>query len=190
MKSILTILLVLSTLTGLAQIKATTDDGRAVLLMRDGTWKFDTDKKQEVTYECDALTKKSGDSSGSSSPLIIEGQSGKRLALTLVKGTDGNINLIINTDGAGDCTKKGSAITIIYRDSTSDKIANDADENCNKRLNLALGKATRDNAMLNKLKNKEIASVSAYTKEGNISVTFDSEQSKVFLNTLWCLAAR
>jgi hypothetical protein len=189
MKSILTILLVLSTLTGIAQIKATTDDGRAVLLMRDGTWKFETDKKQEVIYECDALTKKSGDSSGSSSPLIIE-NNGKRLAFTLVKGADGNINLIINTDGAGDCTKKGSAITIVYRDGTSEKIANDAEANCNKRLNLTLGKATKDNAMVNKLKNKEIASLSAYTKDGNIGVTFDSEQSKVFLNTLWCLSAR
>jgi hypothetical protein len=174
----------------MAQIKATTEDGRAVQLMRDGTWKFESDKKQEVTYECDALTKKSGESSGSSSPLIIEGQNGKRLGLTLVKGADGNINLVINTDGAGDCTKKGSAIAIAYRDNTNEKIANDAESNCNKRLNLSFGKATKDNAMVNKLKNKEIASISAYTKDGNITVTFDSEQSKVFLNTLWCLASR
>ncbi len=189
MKSILTVLLVLSAFIGMAQIKATTDDGRAVLLMRDGTWKFETGQKQEVTFECDALTKKSGDSSGSSSPLIIE-KSGKRLALTLVKSADGNINLMINTDGAGDCSKKGSAITIGYRDDTSEKFTNDAESNCNKRLNIALGKATKDNALVNKLKNKEIATILAYTQDGNISVVLDSEQSKVFLNTLWCLSAR
>lgn len=189
-KSIFSLLLLILPIVANAQIKATTQDGRDVLLMQDGTWKFANQTQKEVKFDCPSLVKTSGESSASADVLWVEGASGKKAGLALVRDQDGMVNLLINPDGAGNCMQSGSAINVTYRDGSKEKWSNSAESNCNKRVSVSLGKSAKNNVQLNTLKNKEIASLNIYTKEGSIPVTLDAQQSKIFLNTLWCMTSK
>lgn len=188
-KILFTTLLVFISFVSFSQIKATTEDGKEVLLMRDGTWQYADKPAKSVSFDCASLTKTTSDGSSSNDVLWVEGQGGKRIGIVLTKSKDGSIALLLNPDGASNCTQKGSAINITYRDGKTLKLSNDMEANCNKRVSSALGTPTRDNATINDLKNKEIASMNVFTKEGSVMATFDPQQSKIFLNTLWCMSS-
>lgn len=176
--------------TSLGQIKATTEDGRQVLLNRDGTWQFANATSSNVSFDCNDLTTKSNNISASSNVLNLQGSGNQSIGVFLRENASGDLDMLLNVKGAGNCMQNGSAITLTFKDGTSSKASNDGDNNCDNRQKINLGKPTKDNALVNSLKNKELSSMLVYSKEGRVNVSLDSQQGKILLNTLWCLTSR
>lgn len=174
----------------MAQIRATTEDGKPVLLNRDGTWQFANATSSNVSFECNDLTTSKDNISASSEVLNLQGSGNQSIGVFLRKNANGDLDMLLNVKGAGNCMQNGSAITLAFKDGSSSKASNDGDNNCDNRQKINLGKATKDNTLVTSLKNKELSSIQVYSKEGRVNVTLDSQQGKILLNTLWCLTSR
>lgn len=183
-------LIILIAQSSFSQIKATTEDGRQVLLNRDGTWNYSGQNSKNVSFECNSLTTQKENVSASSEVLLTKGSGGQSIGIFLRKDEDDVYYMLLNVKGAGNCMRKESAINISYRDGSSSKIKNNSDNNCDNRQKVILGKATKTNELINALKNKEVASIVVYSQDGKVTSTLDNQQGKVLLNTLWCLTSR
>lgn len=189
-KWILWSVLALMTLTTNAQMNATTEDGRAVLLMRDGTWRFADQPAAPASYDCNSLTSQGdGDKSSAKSPVRARGARGSSVGFYPQKEGE-YVTMLIDLKGDESCMVTGSVMNFTFRDGTIVDLKNSGDANCDGRGLLTLGVNEKSNKLLSLLKNKEIATVRVWSKSLSTLVTFDPEQSKLLMNTYWCLLGR
>lgn len=172
-----------------AQMKATTDDGRAVLLMRDGTWRFANAAEAPASYDCNDLTQVDGSKSAAKKPLKIQGRNGGSVSFYPQK--DGKyVTMLMATEGDESCMITGSVVNLTFRDGTQMDMKNSGEANCEGRGLLTMGTNDKSNQLLTLLKTKELSTVRVWNKTSSILATLDPEQSKLMLNTMWCLLGR
>ncbi|MEM8893237.1 MAG: hypothetical protein AAGC88_01590 [Bacteroidota bacterium] len=186
--SLLSLLISLS-FSGLSQMRATTEDGRAVLLLRDGTWRFANAAEAPASYDCNDLTQVEGSNAAAQKPLKIQGKNGGSVSLYPKKGGK-YVTMILATEGDESCMITGSVVNLMFRDGTQMDMKNSGENNCDGRGLLTMGTNDKSNQLLTMLKTKELSSIRVWNKTSSILATLDPEQSKLMLNTVWCLLGR
>ncbi|MEQ8712468.1 MAG: hypothetical protein RIC80_05600 [Cyclobacteriaceae bacterium] len=188
--SIVAAFLLLFSLSTFAQMRATTEDGRAVLLMRDGTWKFADQAAAPTNYDCNSLTKQLNDQkSAAQKPIRMQGARGADIGFFPQK--DGNyVTMLIDAQGDDQCMITGSVVNLTFRDGTIVDMKNSGEANCDGRGLLTLGTNDKSNKMLTLFKTKELATVRVWNKTTSTLAILDPEESKMLLNTYWCLLGR
>ncbi|GEM_PF-4947303 len=187
--SCLFILSLLFCLSSYAQMRATTEDGRAVLLLRDGTWRFANAAEAPESYDCNDLTQTDGAMSAAQKPLKIQGRNGGSVSLYPKKGGK-YVTMLIATESDENCMITGSVVNLMFRDGTQMDMKNSGEANCDGRGLLTMGANDKSNQLLTLLKTKELSSVRVWNKTSSILATLDPEDSKLMLNTIWCLLGR
>ena len=201
MKKITTILMiVLLTATfafGQTQ-KATTENGKKVILNDDGTWKY-ADTIKTVTTNLDPNDcsnwiktkedKVSGESYTSMKEyLIVSKDDGKNgFGISLMLSGKSSIILSVKAAGASGCIDKGSKINILFTDGTRLELASAEDFNCKGNATLYFGDVFGKKKQLAELQTKKIEVMRVWTSESYVEEKFEDEQAEQFKNALNCL---
>jgi len=199
-KIILTLLIGLfATSLLLAQIEATTKDGRKAILYDDGTWKYAETSKAEisqVSFECADLVVTETDkmtgriSTSSKEVLAISDDGGKTgFGIFCMKGSN-SIIMIIQVVGAGSCINDDNKVNILFRDGSKLELSNDGKFNCDAKFTIYFGGIFQKKKELNELKTKEIETMRVWTTKSYVQKDFSNEQSKILMTTLKCLSEK
>ncbi|HMM18339.1 MAG TPA: hypothetical protein PKC47_12540 [Petrimonas sp.] len=138
-KTLLVLFLVLSSVYAFPQLKATTQDGREILLKEDGTWSFveePIEKGSSVNLQCeDLITKEIDKVTGKSNisakdPLIISNKDDDKLSILFLKGDKNVIIVAVQAIGASRCIDDDNKINILFRDGTRLELRNNGKFNC------------------------------------------------------------
>jgi len=168
MKKIAFLILVLIAQVSIGQIKATTEDGKKVILSDDGTWKYEetgTETKVENPIEngnCDEYTmttvdKVTGKSSVSSKGTIIVSKDGGKKGFGIIVLKSGkSVILSIQAVGAGSCIDDDNKMNILFRDGTRLELRNDGKFNCKGNYTQYFGGSFGKKKQLEMLKTKEV----------------------------------
>ena len=183
-----------------AQTKATTQDGREVILNEDGTWEFVEESSEEeilsmenpesctnwIETEEDKVT---GDQQTvAKNTLIISSDGGKTgFGILAFKGNNNSPILSIQAVGAGNCIDESAKINILYRDGTRSEIFSDNDFNCDARATLYFGGVFGKSKELRDLSSKEIETMRVWTNDSYVEKDFTKEQSMQLKYTMMCL---
>ena len=201
MKNLMTtLLMVIITITftfGQSQ-KATTENGKKVILNTDGTWKYDENVKISQpnldSNDCSNWIKTEEDKvSGKSFTsikeyLIISKDGGKNgFGITVMLSSSNTIILSVKVVGAGSCIDKGSKINILFTDGTRLEFATDGDFNCKGKATVYFGDIFGKKKVLEELKTKKIDIMRVWTSNSYVEEKFDNEQAEQFKNALNCL---
>jgi len=200
MKKIAFLILVLITQFSIGQIKATTEDGKKVVLSEDGTWKYEqteTETKVETAIEngnCDEYTmttvdKVTGKSSVSSKGTIIVSKDGGKKGFGIIVLKSGkSVILSIQAVGAGSCIDDDNKMNILFRDGTRLELRNDGKFNCKGNYTQYFGGSFGKKKQLEMLKTKEVEIMRVWTSKSYVEETFTEEQSDELMNTIRCLS--
>lgn len=199
MKTILTTLMtVFITFTfGQAQ-KATTDDGKKVILNSDRTWKY-ADKENStptnldlnncsnwIKTEYDKVTGKSITSMKDYLKVSKDGGN-NGFGIDLLLGEKSVIIFTIKAVGAGRCIDEGNKINILFTDGTRLELVSEKDYNCNGDAVAYFRGVFGKKSQLNELKTKKIDVMRVWTNDGYVEEKFEPEQAEQFMNGLNCL---
>lgn len=179
--SFLTILFVIFTLKISAQTKATTEDGRKIIVFEDGTW-----TEQLTEMHCDKLIKK-----------ITTTKTSGLMSVNPIKLFDGNntmeIDLIKNEEitvfnmrvnGNNICFGQKDIVTFNIIDGSEIKLNYTSSvANCKGEFSIFFGETFKNLEPLNDLINSKLKSIAIKSYKFNIS-EYDSDLLK---NTLKCL---
>ncbi|MCA0429200.1 MAG: hypothetical protein LCH32_01720 [Bacteroidetes bacterium] len=195
-----TLLMVLMTMTfvfGQTQ-KATTENGKKVILNSDGTWKYaDTVKTAQTNLDPNDCSnwikteedKVSGKSYTSMKDYLVISQDGgkKGFGINLMLSGNNSIIFSIKAAGAGGCIDKGAKINILFTDGTRMELASDGDFNCKGNATVYFGGVFGKKSQLNELKGKKIDTMRVWTSDSYVEQKFEDDQAEQFKNALNCL---
>tara|TARA_R110002033_G_scaffold170884_1_gene214659 strand:+ start:876 stop:1496 length:621 start_codon:yes stop_codon:yes gene_type:complete len=186
-----------------AQINATTDNGKKVILNEDGTWKYVEKKTNEATddievssdcssyiiTETDKMTGKS--STGAKETLIISEDGGKTGFGIYALNSSNSKALIMSVQavGAGSCVDDDNKMNILFRDGSRLELINDGKFNCDAKMTLYFGGIFGKKKQLEELATKEIETMRVWTSKSYVEKDFSSAQSKQLMKTISCLMA-
>jgi len=192
-----------------AQIKATTADGKKVILNSDGTWKYDlkTDSlsrtqpdtamvkpppaKPPLNLDCSVLVsfqrELAGDKYvGVSKKMIVSEDSKTGFTISFVKSKNGP--LIWTTDIlGGQCVNEENKMTIVFTDGMRLLLGNDGKSNCEGTFTLYFGTTYGKEASLELFKTKEIAAIRVFTAKSYVESNFSEENALKFKASLNCI---
>jgi hypothetical protein len=186
-----------SVMGGTAQTKATTEDGKKVVLNEDGTWKYESATTDTPTtgYECSDLVftetdKMTGTSSTSAKETLIISEDGGKsgFGITLLNGSNSLI-VSIQAVGAGSCINDDSKMNILFRDGTRLEFVNNGKFNCDAKFTLYLGGSFGKKSQLNLLKTKEIETMRIWTTKSYVEKDFSKDQSVKLKSIISCLTS-
>ena len=179
-----------------AQIKATTEEGKDVILNSDGTWEYveQTNSSSEpLSLECADLTttdtdKMTGKSTtGAKETLIISEDGGKTGFGIYVFKSQKSLIYSMQAVGAGSCIDDEDKANILFRDGTRIELINDAKFNCDAKFTLYFGGIFGKKRELELLATKEIETMRIWTSDSYVEKDFTSEQSKKLMAITACL---
>lgn len=181
----------------LAQIPATTDDGKRVILNEDGTWYY-VDKGsaevEPVSYECGDLIITEEDKmtgkwiySKARDKVIVFDEEGKNGFSIFVYKKSRSIIFNMMVKGASNCIRKDSKILVLFRDGKRLELTNDGDANCNSNFDLYFDGAHGKTKELKMFSTKEVESFRIWTSKGYVEQDFSPEESKQLMHTVDCI---
>ena len=180
-----------------SQINATTEDGKKVILLNNGTWKYEKAIEKEVQESsksnCDAYTvttvdKVTGKSSISSkSTIIISENGGKKGFGILALKSSNSLILSIQAVGAGGCIDDDNKMNVLFRDGTRLELVNDGKFNCDARYTQYFGGNFGKKKELEMFQNKEVEIIRIWTSKSFVEEELTKEQSNELMNTIKCL---
>jgi hypothetical protein len=193
----LTIILSISFAFGQSQ-KATTENGKRVILKSDGTWLYaDTVKTVQANLDPNDCTnwikttedKVSGETYTSMKDHLVVSQDGgkKGFGISLMLSGNNSIIFSIKTVGAGSCIDKGAKINILFTDGTRMELASDGDFNCKGNSTVYFGGIFGKKSQLNELKEKKIDTMRVWTSDSYVEQKFEIDQAEQLKNSLNCL---
>ncbi len=197
-KTLLVLFLVLSSVYAFPQLKATTQDGREILLKEDGTWSFveePIEKGSSVNLQCeDLITKEIDKVTGKSNisakdPLIISNKDDDKLSILFLKGDKNVIIVAVQAIGASRCIDDDNKINILFRDGTRLELRNNGKFNCDAMNTQYFGGLFGKEKELNMLREKEIETMRVWTSNGFVEEDFTLEQSAKFKIIMDCLSS-
>ncbi len=189
---VVSVMIVMSTIV-FGQIKATTNDGREVLLDKDNTWSFiekelvvndECDCSKLISTEVDVVTGKS--SVGSVQSLIVSKSDEYGFAIYLVKGGS-SIIVSMQVIGAGNCIDDNDKMNILFTDGTRLEMTNMKDFNCENKFGLYLGKMFRTIKQLDMLSTKKVSIMRVQTSKGYVEMNFTDEEATTLMNSFKCI---
>lgn len=197
MKNVIIIILLLPTVL-LAQKSATTEDGRKVTLNSDGTWYYidqvNVQENNPASYDCTNLIvtetdKVSGEVSTAASDMLVISKDGGENGFGIypMKGTK-SVIVSIQAVGAGRCIDDDDKMNVLFRDGTRIEVVNSGKFNCDARFSLYLGGVFGKKRELESLSSKEVETLRVWTNDGYVEEDFSTDQSKILMNTIYCLA--
>lgn len=197
--SLLVLLLFSMSFIAFSQTIAITEDGKKVLLNKDGTWKYiDPPVTKNTTNDvtdCDnyiytEVDKVTGTSTlVSKNKLIISTNGGKNgFGIIFMKVTSGVIAFSIQAVGAGNCIDDENKMNVLFRDGTRLELKNDGKFNCDGKFTLYFLNLFDKKQELDMFKTKEIETMRVWTSKGHVEENFSPNQSKEFINIVNCLA--
>ena len=179
-----------------AQIKATTEDGKDVILNSDGTWEYveqTNSSNESLSLECADLTttdtdKMTGKSTtGAKETLIVSEDGGKTGFGIYVFKSQKSLIYSIQAVGAGSCIDDEDKANILFRDGTRIELVNDAKFNCDAKFTLYFGGIFGKKRELELLATKEIETMRIWTSDSYVEKDFTNEQSKKLMAITACL---
>ena len=183
-----------------AQTKATTEDGRKIILNEDGTWEFveesfkDDNLSMENPESCNnwietTKDKVTGDQQVTAKSKIIISSDGGQTGFGILAFLDNNNFPILSIQavGAGNCIDESTKINILYRDGTRSEIYSNNDFNCDARASLYFGGVFGKSKELRNLSSKEIETMRVWTNDSYVEKDFTEEQSMQLKYTMKCL---
>lgn len=180
-----------------AQIPATTNDGKEVILKEDGSWEYaevTKNETSELSLECsdligteeDKMTGKT--STGAKETLIISDDGGKNGFGIYALNSSKSTILSIKAVGAGNCIDDDDKINILFRDGSRLQLFNDGKFNCDAKVTLYFGGIFGKKKELTELASKEIETMRVWTSKSYVEKNFTSDQSKQLMQTIKCLS--
>ena len=198
-KSFLLIIVTFLSFNLFSQIKATTEDGRKVVLNTNGTWTYlatanTTSSMAASNYSCENLVietedKMTGVKSKSGKENVIISKDGKKGLAILAMKSKKSIILSITAAGSGSCVKDDARINILFRDGTKMEIVNDGSFNCKGNATLYFGGVFGKKDKLGILGKKEIETMRVRTASGLVQEDFTKENSKKLMGIIDCLSS-
>lgn len=181
------------------QIKATTQDGKEILLNENGTWAFieaSVEKDTSLDLQCEDLIseeidKVTGETTISAKePLIISNKDEDKLNILFVKGDRDVIIVLIQAIGASSCIDDDDKINILFRDGTRLELRNNGKFNCKSMNTQYFGGLFGKKKELNMLREKEIETMRVWTSDGYVEENFTLEQSAKFRLIMDCISSK
>ena len=176
---------------------ATTESGKKVILMPNGSWKYDTVKIVQTKLDpndCNNWTRIEEDKVAGKSftvmkePLVISKDGGKTgFDITLLL-TERSIVVSITTSGTVGCIDEGDKINILFTDGTRMELANQSSFNCKGNATIYFGGIFGKKGSLKELKEKKIDTLRVWTRDNYVEEKFTDEQAEQLKNTLICLS--
>lgn len=214
-KAIWALALILMSASLHAQITATTADGRTVILLEDGTWKFDTTvvakktprlkkkrKKGDVgptnpalnAIKCSDITWNTTDSQTGqevmalTNTLEVKEDGRNKMAIGLSANEDKTLFWNINLIGQQGCKNRTPKVKIDFTDGSKMQLDVANDFICDNNITLYLGKKLGKKDELLRLQNKTIKSLTVLNQDGGETITsLASEQANVLQKAFICL---
>lgn len=195
----LALLLVLISTHVFPQLKATTQDGKEILLNENGTWAFieaSVEKDTSLDLQCEDLIseeidKVTGETTISAKePLIISNKDEDKLNILFVKGDRDVIIVLIQAIGASSCIDDDDKINILFRDGTRLELRNNGKFNCKSMNTQYFGGLFGKKKELNMLREKEIETMRVWTSDGYVEENFTLEQSAKFRLIMDCISSK
>lgn len=189
------IVIALSSINVIAQIEATTKNGKKVILNEDGTWKFEelNTPKEKTPTACSKYIetnndKMTGKSTIASKDYLILSKDGGAKGISIM-GMISQETLIISIKaiGSGNCIDDDSKMNILFRDGTRLELKNNGKFNCKAKFTLYFGDYYKKTKELEILQTKEIETMRVWTSNGYVEEDLSLEQSKQFMKTIFCL---
>ena len=188
------------TTTAFSQVKATTYDGKEVVLHEDGTWEY-VDKTDEapntsefdceprdcacwIKEEVDRMTGKVN--IGARETLVISDDGVNGFGIYPLKAGKAII-LSITAVGAGSCIDKGDKINVLFRDGSRLELASQSDFNCDANATLYFGGSFGNRKQRDQLITKKIETMRVWTSDSYVQQDFTEEQSTAFREIFTCL---
>lgn len=201
-----------------AQITATTGDGRVVILLEDGTWKFDTTRV--ATKKAPKLKKRKKGAQGPTNPALnaikcaditvnkTDSQLGEEvmaLANTMEIKEAGRNKLIIglsakkggtliwdiNLIGEQGCKNRTPTVKLAFTDGSKMTLEVANDFVCDTNTTLYLGKKLGKKDEVLKLQNKTISSVTVVNQDNTEVLTqLSTEQGNILQKAFICLTSK
>ncbi|MEM6642621.1 MAG: hypothetical protein AAF616_06550 [Bacteroidota bacterium] len=179
-----------------AQIKATTEKGKDVILKSDGTWEYveqANSSGETLSLECADLTKTDTDkmtgksTTGAKETLIVSEDGGKTGFGIYVFKSQKSIIYSMQAVGAGSCIDDEDKVNILFRDGTRIELSNDAKFNCDAKFTLYFGGIFGKKRELELLTTKEIETMRIWTSKSYVEKDFSNEESKKLMAITACL---
>ncbi len=197
MTTLLTVLTALTFVFGQNQ-NATTESGKKVILLQNGTWKYtDTVKNDQSKLDpndCSNWIKTEEDKVEGKSfttikdYLIVSKDGGKNgFGIYLMQSSDRSVILSIDVVGAGRCIDKGAKINILFTDGSRLELFTDGDFNCKGNATVYFGGIFGKKNELSDLKEKKIDIMRVWTSDSYVEEKFTDDQAVQFKNALNCL---
>lgn len=199
-KQLFTLIILICSLTSICgQLKATTEDGKNVILNENGSWEFvkseiltseqplkPSDCGAFISTEIDKVTGKS--TTASKETLIISSDGGRTGFGILMLNISGTVVLSIQAAGGGSCIDDDDKMNILFRDGTRIELINNGKFNCEGKFTLYLGGKLGGKKELESFKSKEIEIMRIWTSKSYVEMDFNVSQSRQFLQTVSCLS--
>ncbi|RXM42585.1 hypothetical protein [Flavobacterium sp. YO12] len=199
-KTVLLLLLIIFNCQLFAQVSAKTSDGKEVVLLNDGTWKYKevlTKGKVESTVSagsCEQLIitkvdKMTGKSSTSSKDVLIVSKDGGKngFGIFFLK-SDKSIIMSIKAVGAGSCIDDNANMNVLFRDGTRLELKNDGKFNCDGKYTQYFGDLFGHKEEQLLFQTKEIETIRIWTSKSYVEENFTKKQSKEFMQSMECLS--
>lgn len=181
-----------------AQIEATTNVGKKVLLKNDGTWEYKsqpTEQNHAINMDCSDLVsteldKVTGKSNTGAKEMIVMSEDGGKSGIGLyILKTEKSIIYSFKVVGSG-CIDDKEKMNVLFRDGTRLEIFNDGDFNCEGKFTLYFGGIFGKKKELEIFRTKEIETIRIWTSRSHVQKNLTAEQSMQIMKTTDCLISK
>ena len=202
-----------------AQIKATTEDGKAVLLMEDGTWKIDSTAVAKKKLKKSKKKRKKG-ATGPTNPALasiscgdicetkmdptfgeevtvlsevleIKENGRNRMAVNLSANKSGTLFWNINVIGQQGCKNRTPQVKVSFTDGSNVTLEVANDFICDNNTTLYLGKRLGKKGELALFQNKTIATITVVNQDSSeVTGELATEQANILQKAFLCLTGK
>lgn len=201
-----------------AQITATTGDGRIVILMDDGTWKFDTTAVAKKVPKARKRRKKGGETPNNpalaaincsdiavtkmdpqmgeemtmlSEPIEIKENGRNKAILNLSANKGGTVFWNINVIGQQGCKNRTPQVNVTFTDGSKMTLEVANDFICDTNTTLYIGKKLGKKGELSKLQNRTISTITVVSQDqSEITAELPTEQANLLQKAFICLTSK
>ncbi len=119
--------------------------------------------------------------------LIVSTDGKKGFRILMMQGNGYDLFLHIKVIGERICIDEGEKIDILFTDGSKLELGNEADYNCEGKVNVSFGGIRGNKKQLEELKTKKIQTMRVWTRDGYVEEDFTKDNQEEFYNVINCL---
>ena len=187
MKCFFIIILTLLSSLVFSQTRATTEDGRTILLNNDSTWEV-----EKIILSCELLISTKTDSvtdesfTGTREGLVLSHNKTNRIISSMLKFNT-TIVWSLNVVSADECIEENTAINIIFDDGSKFEMSANNNSNCDQEAVVFFGPVFGNKKELIALSTKLVQTIRVNTKKSFVQEDLTPEQAKSVRLSFQCL---